>query len=58
MNDTTRRYPRSMQEAFKDADYAASIEGYSTKQRMTFLDFAVIALSLSVCFCVLAYVLL
>ena len=58
MDDTTRRYPRTMQEAFKDADYAISIEGYSESRRMTFLDYAVIALSLAVCGCLLAYVLL
>ena len=29
MNNTTRRYPRTMNEAFKDAHYAQSIEvGY------------------------------
>ena len=58
MNDTTRSYPRTMQEAFKDADYAISIEGYSESRRMTFLDYAVITLSLAVCGCVLVYVLL
>jgi hypothetical protein len=58
MNDTTRCYPRTMQEAFKDADYAISIEGYSENQSLTYLDIAVIALSVCVCFCVLTYVLL
>jgi len=58
MNDTTRIYPRTMQEAFKDADYAISIEGYSENRRMTFLDYAVIVLSLAVCGCTIAYVLL
>ena len=58
MNDTTRRYPRTMQEAFKDADYAISIEGYSESRRMTFLDYAVIVLSLTICSCTLAYFLL
>ena len=58
MNDTTRNYPRTTREAFKDADYAISIEGYSESRRMTFLDYAVIALSLAVCSCTLAYVLL
>lgn len=58
MNDTTRSYFRTTQEAFKDADYAISIEGYSESRRMTFLDYAVIALSLAVCGCTIAYVLL
>jgi len=58
MNDTTRRYPRTMQEAFKDADYAISIEGYSESRSMTFLYYAVIVLSLAVCGCTIAYVLL
>ena len=58
MDDTTRRYPRTMQEAFKDADYAISIEGYSESRRMTFLDYAVIAISLAACGCTIAYVLL
>ena len=58
MNDTTKSYPRTMQEAFKDADYAISIEGYTENPKMTILDYAVIVLSLSVCGCVLAYVLL
>jgi hypothetical protein len=47
-----------MQEAFKDADYAISIEGYSENSKMTFLDYAVIVLSLGICGCVLAYILL
>jgi hypothetical protein len=47
-----------MQEAFKDADYAISIEGYTENPKMTILDYAVIVLSLSICGCVLAYVLL
>jgi len=58
VNDTTKSYPRTMQEAFKDADYAISIEGYTENPKMTILDYAVIVLSLSVCGCVLAYVLL
>lgn len=58
MNNTTRNYPRTMQEAFKDADYAISIEGYSENSKMTFLDYAVIVLSLGICGCVLAYILL
>ena len=58
MNDTTKSYPRTMQEAFKDADYAISIEGYTENPKMTILDYAVIVLSLSICGCVLAYVLL
>ena len=58
MNDTTRCYPRTMQEAFKDADYASSIEGYSCNQSMTFFDIVVIVLSACICFCALAYVLL
>lgn len=58
MNHTTRSYPRTTREAFKDADYAISIEGYLENPKMTFLDYAVIALSLAVCGCVLAYVLL
>ena len=36
MNSTTRSYPRTTQEAFKDADYAISIEGYSENPKMTF----------------------
>jgi len=58
MNDTTRSYSRTTQEAFKDADYAISIEGYSESRKMTFLDYAVIVLSLVVCGCTIAYVLL
>jgi len=58
MDDTTRRYPRTTREAFKDADYAISIEGYSESRRMTFLDYAVIVLSLVVCGCTIAYALL
>lgn len=58
MNDTTRSYPRTMREAFKDADYATAIEGYSPRSKLTTLDIAVIVLSLSVCACVLGYVLL
>lgn len=58
MNDTTRSYPRTMREAFKDADYATAIEGYTEGSKMTFADYAVIAISLTICFCVLAYVLL
>ena len=58
MNNTTRNYPRTMQEAFKDADYAISIEGYSENPKMTVLDYAVVALSLGVCGCVIAYILL
>jgi len=58
MNDTTRSYSRTTREAFKDADYAISIEGYSESRRMTFLDYAVIVLSLVVCGCTIAYVLL
>ena len=58
MNDTTRVYPRTMQEAFKDASYATAIEGYSESSKMTFADYAVIVLSLTICACVLAYVLL
>ena len=58
MNNTTRCYPRTAQEAFKDADYAISIEGYSEKQPLTFFDVAVIVLSFCICFCVLAYILL
>ncbi len=58
MNNTTRSYPRTMRDAFKDADYANAIEGYSENSRMTFLDYVVIVTSLTVCACVLAYVLL
>ncbi len=47
-----------MREAFKDADYATAIEGYSGSSRMTFADYAAIVISLTICFCVLAYVLL
>lgn len=28
--DTTRRYPRTLSEAFKDPDYACAIERYKT----------------------------
>ena len=58
MNDTTRVYPRTTQEAFRDADYAISIEGYSENPKMKFADYVVIVLSLTICFCTLAYVLL
>ena len=58
MDDTTRRYPRTTQEAFKDADYAISIEGYSENTKMKFADYVVIVLSLTICSCTLAYVLL
>jgi hypothetical protein len=58
MNSTTRSYPRTTQEAFKDADYAISIEGYSENPKMTFLDYIIIVLSLTISSCILAYVLL
>ncbi len=58
MNDTTRVYPRTMREAFKDADYAISIEGYSENTKMKFADYVIIVLSLTICSCTLAYVLL
>lgn len=58
MNDTTKSYPRTTQEAFKDADYAISIEGYSENTKMKFADYVVIVLSLTICSCTLAYVLL
>jgi len=57
MNNTTRSYPRTTQEAFKDADYATSIEGYSEHHKMTFIDYVVIILSITVCGCTFAYVL-
>jgi len=58
MNSTTRSYPRTTQEAFKDADYAISIEGYSENSKMKFADYVIIVLSLTISSCILAYVLL